>query len=111
MTENVYAQKIQDHRDSIEYIDRNIMEMLSNRYKHAYEIAKILKSNRIDVNDPKQDIEVVNRVKLWAIHEDLFVTVIRNIMINTERYYTRKLFPKEIYSNGSVSSGYPNMRS
>jgi chorismate mutase len=58
-----HRKKIDSHRESIDSIDRQLVQLLNERAKHAVEIGKMKKELGVPVYDPDRETEIFRNLE------------------------------------------------
>jgi isochorismate pyruvate lyase len=88
---------IEEVRNEIDVIDKQIIDLIGERFLYVKEIVKY-KSNAVDVKAQKRYDEVLNKRKEWAAKKGLSPEVIEEIYKTLIQYFIdeqMKLLPKK----------------
>lgn len=79
--------KLQNLRNKIDNIDKDIVKLIEKRMKISYEIGQYKKENNIPIFDEKREKEVLDRKKELLENKDLssMIIDIYNIIMNKSK--------------------------
>ncbi len=79
--------KLQNLRNEIDNIDKDIVKLIEKRMKISYEIGQYKKENNIPIFDEKREKEVLDRKKELLENKDLssMIIDIYNIIMNKSK--------------------------
>ncbi len=72
------CETISEIREGIDIIDKQLIELIGNRFQYVKEIVKF-KSNQTDIEAKPRYTEVLNVRRQWAIEQNLSPDVIESV--------------------------------
>lgn len=80
------CESIAEIREGIDIIDKQLIELIGNRFQYVKEIVKF-KSNQTDIEAKPRYTEVLNVRRQWAIEQNLSPDVIESVYKTLIQYF------------------------
>ena len=78
--------KLKSYRKGIDLIDKNIIKLLSQRFKLAKQIGDYKKKNGLKIVDKERELQVINNIKKYSNeHKKFIINIFKNIINYSKR--------------------------